>query len=219
MKTKICNKCKDNKPIDEYHKQHTAKDGTRNTCKLCVGEAQKNYLKLNRDTILQKKKEYRESEEGKKVRKKQRRNYYLSNKELENKRSNEWNKNNKALIKEYGNIWSKEYFKKYPHLRAWRRILHNSLRKLGQSKEGHTIDLLGYSALELKNHITSLFTEGMSWENYGEWHIDHIKPIISFPKDIPMNIVNALSNLQPLWATTREINGIVYEGNLNKNKY
>lgn len=31
-----------------------------------------------------------------------------------------------------------------------------------------------------------------------------------------MDIVNALSNLRPLWATTREINGIIYEGNLNR---
>jgi hypothetical protein len=59
----------------------------------------------------------------------------------------------------------------------------------------------------------------MTWDNYGEWHIDHIKPVSSFDKDTPQSIVNALSNLQPLWATTREINGVVYEGNLNKGRY
>lgn len=219
MKSKICNKCNSEKLLSDFHKQHTSKDGVRNTCKSCVCVAQKTYLELNRNTILQKKKEYRESDEGKKIRKEQRRNYYLSNKELENKRSNEWNKKNREIMREYTNQYSKEYLKKYPHLRAWRRIIHNSLRKLGQLKETHTIDLLGYSAIELKEHIESLFTDGMCWDNYGEWHIDHIKPIISFPKDTPMNVVNALSNLQPLWATTREINCIVYEGNLNKNKY
>lgn len=56
----------------------------------------------------------------------------------------------------------------------------------------------------------------MSWDNYGEWHIDHIKPVISFDKNTTVNIVCALSNLQPLWATSKEINGIIYEGNLNK---
>lgn len=30
------------------------------------------------------------------------------------------------------------------------------------------------------------------------------------------SIVNSLNNLQPLWATTKEIDGIIY--NLNKNK-
>lgn len=57
----------------------------------------------------------------------------------------------------------------------------------------------------------------MSWDNYGEWHIDHIKPLTKFDKDTPIHIVNALSNLQPLWKTTREINGNLYLGNLNKN--
>jgi len=56
----------------------------------------------------------------------------------------------------------------------------------------------------------------MNWGNYGEWHIDHIKPVSSFDKTIPINVVNALSNLQPLWATTRRINGVIYEGNINK---
>ena len=75
------------------------------------------------------------------------------------------------------------------------------------------------SMIDLKNYIESLFTEGMSWDNYGEWHIDHITQVISFDKETPSNIVNALSNLRPLWATTREINGVMYEGNLNRLKY
>ena len=36
--------------------------------------------------------------------------------------------------------------------------------------------------------------------------------------DLP-SVVNALSNLRPMWATTREINGVIYEGNLNRNKH
>lgn len=68
-------------------------------------------------------------------------------------------------------------------------------------KEGRTIDLLGYSAEELKLYIQSLFTEGMTWENYGEWEIDHIKPVSKFDKNTPPSVVNALSNLQPLWKT------------------
>jgi len=54
-------------------------------------------------------------------------------------------------------------------------------------------------------------------ENYGEWHIDHIYPVSKFDKDTPTNIVNALNNLQPLWASSRIIDGVLYEGNLNKN--
>ena len=66
-------------------------------------------------------------------------------------------------------------------------------------KNTHTIDILGYSALDLKNHIESKFKNGMSWENYGLWEVDHIKEINTFDKDTPQSIVNSLDNLQPLW--------------------
>jgi hypothetical protein len=58
----------------------------------------------------------------------------------------------------------------------------------------------------------------MNWDNYGEWHIDHIKDVVLFDEDTPPYVVNALTNLRPLWATTRKINGVVYEGNLNRKK-
>lgn len=42
----------------------------------------------------------------------------------------------------------------------------------------------------------------MTWENHGEWHIDHIKPLT--PKNpIPLDeLIRRLhyTNLQPLWA-------------------
>jgi len=40
----------------------------------------------------------------------------------------------------------------------------------------------------------------MSWDNYGEWDIDHKKPISKFNKNTKLSTVNSLSNLQPLWA-------------------
>jgi hypothetical protein len=45
----------------------------------------------------------------------------------------------------------------------------------------------------------------MSWDNYGEWHIDHIIPVSSFkidPNNWPATIktIWAIENLQPLWA-------------------
>jgi hypothetical protein len=84
------------------------------------------------------------------------------------------------------------------------------------NKTDSTINELGYSAEDLKIHVEELFLSGMSWSNYGEWHIDHTKSVSLFKKETPPSIVNALSNLKPMWATTREIGGIFYEGNLNK---
>ena len=78
-------------------------------------------------------------------------------------------------------------------------ILNRTLYYLGTEKEGHTGEMLGYSAVELKHRIESQFKEGMTWENYGEWDIDHIRPLTSFDKTSNPSEVNALSNLQPLW--------------------
>ena len=97
-------------------------------------------------------------------------------------------------------------------------LLRNALKRMNQEKNDTTIEMIGYSAKQLKNHIECLFLPHMSWDNYGEWHIDHIKPVISFPKNTLPKIVNELKNLRPLWATTREINGVIYEGNLNRPK-
>jgi len=86
------------------------------------------------------------------------------------------------------------------HIIAWRTLLNNTLKRLGTKKEKSTIELLGFSAFELKEHIEKQFIDGMSWENYGKWHIDHKLPVSSFNKDEKVCVVNSLSNLQPLWA-------------------
>lgn len=67
-----------------------------------------------------------------------------------------------------------------------------------------TFDLLGYTAEELKLHLEKLFLPGMTWDNYGEWHIDHIIPLSAHnyetPDDPDFKRAWALTNLQPLWA-------------------
>ena len=42
----------------------------------------------------------------------------------------------------------------------------------------------------------------MSWDNYGEWHIDHIMPLSTFDLTNPDQLKEACkyTNLQPLWA-------------------
>lgn len=97
-------------------------------------------------------------------------------------------------------VVSKNYNKRHPHIYAWRNVLRGTLQRLKKKKIDHTIKLLGYSAEQLKIHIETQFTDGMSWDNYGKWHVDHKKAVTNFHPDTPMNIVNALDNLQPLWA-------------------
>jgi hypothetical protein len=42
----------------------------------------------------------------------------------------------------------------------------------------------------------------MSWDNYGEWQIDHIKPLSKFDLTDRQQLHEAcnFNNLQPLWA-------------------
>jgi hypothetical protein len=75
----------------------------------------------------------------------------------------------------------------------------------GRKNNRHWEDLVGYTNEQLKKHIESQFTEGMSWDRYsgGEIHIDHILPISLFEfndiNDIQFKICWSLDNLQPLW--------------------
>lgn len=74
-----------------------------------------------------------------------------------------------------------------------------------------TFALLGYSVEALKNHLERNFQPGMSWDNYGEWEIDHILPRSSFSischEDSAFMECWALSNLQPLWSVDNRSKG------------
>jgi len=144
------------------------------------------------------------------------RKYRINN--LEKVRIKEKTKRQTDKYKEYRKQYLIEHKKRNVHVYAWRTLLRNTIKRLSIKKIDKTINMLGYSALDLKIHLENLFTPQMSWENYGEWHVDHIVPVSSFEKDTPASVVNDLSNLQPMWATTRVIDGILYEGNLNKGK-
>ena len=79
--------------------------------------------------------------------------------------------------------------------------IQNALRKIGQVKDETTMELVACQAQDLKEHFESLFTDDMSWDNQGEWQVDHIRPCASFDlndKDQWMVCFN-WRNLQPLW--------------------
>jgi hypothetical protein len=61
---------------------------------------------------------------------------------------------------------------------------------------------VGCTAEYLRSHIESKFAEGMSWQNYGKWHIDHIKPCAAFDLSMESEVKKCFhwTNLQPLWA-------------------
>ncbi len=80
-------------------------------------------------------------------------------------------------------------------------FVHKLIARCLLEKRERTCSRLGYSTSQLRKHIESLLSPGMSWDNYGRrgWHIDHIRPICTFQKGTPAATINALSNLRPLW--------------------
>lgn len=80
--------------------------------------------------------------------------------------------------------------------------------------DGALFGRLGYSADALVAHIEAQFAPGMSWQNYGKWHIDHKKPVALFDQTEEAQFLEcwALDNLQPLWALDNAKKGARYVG-------
>ena len=74
------------------------------------------------------------------------------------------------------------------------------LAKRGWGKQTRTQQLLGCTFEELQAHLAKQFKPGMSWENHGAWHIDHIRPLASAKNQEELEALFHFSNLQPLWA-------------------
>lgn len=90
----------------------------------------------------------------------------------------------------------------YVAAQSIRGLLHKTLDRANIKKTSQTYLMLGYGHIELKQHLESLFLDGMTWQNRSEWHIDHIIPVVEF---VRLGITDAaricaLPNLRPIWA-------------------
>jgi hypothetical protein len=139
------------------------------------------------------------------------------NPEKAKENNTKWRAENPEKAKENNTKWRAEnpersasYIKNYHKQRRAKdplyRLQHN-MRVMGNrvvkqlslgKKPACTEKWQGCTAEELKAYLESLFTEGMSWENYGEWHADHIRPVSSFAPE-EWEQINHYTNLQPLW--------------------
>lgn len=179
MKTKHCPYCKKIKSIDNFHNSSIRKSGKESYCKKC--------RKLQAIKFKDRINLYH-------------RKWNKLNKDKKRKNSLKWLKKNPS----YSVIYHKNRkkvdinFKLRCNLAArFGSVLNYNL------KSKRTIELLGCSIEKFKQHIESQFTNGMTWENYGKfgWHIDHIKPCISFDFSNPKQQEQCFhyTNLQPLW--------------------
>lgn len=84
---------------------------------------------------------------------------------------------------------------------ALRRRMYMAIKS--NQKSGSAVSDLGCAIPEFVAHIAANFEIGMTWQNWGEWHIDHKKPLASLDlTDREQFLIAAnFKNMQPLWAS------------------
>jgi hypothetical protein len=175
METKVCSKCNVEKQITDFYKKI-------NYCKICHLEKKQNWRKDNPE-------EY----------KKQTKNYWERTKDIQSQKKKVWIKNNRE---KYNSYWTnrKNIDPEFKLLMNMRSRLCGYLKKLNITKTNKTFDIVGCSPQFLKEHLETQFTDGMTWDNRSEWHIDHIIPLSSAKTEDELYKLCRYENLQPLWA-------------------
>lgn len=175
-----CIKCDIVKPVSEYYQKAANITGYNYHCKECHNNSIKKKAQIDIDFA-------------------ERRKAAISR----------WNKENKDRKRDYQKEWIKLNPMRWKELARRQRIkplnkvrnnLRKRLREFVKGKSGFM--QIGCKKQELVAHLESKFQKGMSWDNYGEWHIDHIIPCSAFDLTNPSHIATCFhyQNLQPLWA-------------------
>jgi len=144
-----------------------------------------------------------------------------SNKEYMSNKSKTWYEQNKEHRKEYIKEYHKNNIDKirktkrdyernrkardplYKLISNFRTAIYQVLKESNVEKNKHYFDILQYTPEQLITHLENKFTDKMTWDNYGEWHVDHKLPIthfnISEMGDSEFIKCWSLDNLQPMW--------------------
>lgn len=198
----MCNKC-----YKKNYFKNIYKEEKREKRK----EYKRNYNKNNKEIVLRYNRKYREEntkkvsdyqikyrEENKDVIKESKKNWAENNKEKIKERSRKYYQDNKEKI-------NKRFIEKLKNNHLLRLVhnIRNRIRKsimvMGYTKKSKTTDILGCSFEEFKEYLENKFEDGMSWENHGKWHLDHIKPISLAKTEEEVYELNKYTNFQPLW--------------------
>jgi len=112
-----------------------------------------------------------------------------------NEYTRQWIKDNKNHVNEYRRNRYKDNT-----LYKLKTRLRNTLYRVKNFKAIRTMDYLGCNIEEFKLHIESQFKDNMTWDNHGEWHLDHIIPLSSAKTAEDLYKLCHYTNFQPLSA-------------------
>jgi hypothetical protein len=192
-------------------------------CIKCDGENCRRFQAANKEAVQTKQREYRQRDPEK--RRQQKRADYLKNRERYRQTNKAWHIANREKALAYLRQWqatNAEYFKqqktvyylarkqadpKFAMLTRLRRRINHFVS--GDNKSATTAELIGCSYEFFIEHIESLFTPGMTWDNRSKWHIDHIIPCAAFDLSDPAQRRTCFhyTNMRPLWAKENQAKG------------
>jgi hypothetical protein len=189
---KICAACGVSKAHIEFHRDISQKDGLRHACKPCVLARRARWRKEHPDAVSAGYKRW-----------------YETHRAQRHDTKSQWRAANIEHIRSY------EHKRLASNTNA--RIAHALRRRLRSAikanRAGSAVTDLGCTIDDLCIYLHAKFVSGMTWENYGEWHIDHIIPLSAFDLTDRAQFLRAChyTNLQPLWASDNLRKGDRYE--------
>lgn len=182
MEFKTCSKCGKSylATTEFFSRQSKTRDGLQSWCKTCIAAEVCAWRDTHKAEVAAWNRAYRETHTEQTV---------------------AYNRVYRALHREY----ERHRIQASPKLRL-NQVLRTAIWKSLHGRKGDRQweNLVGYTLEDLMRHLESKFQSGMTWDTYGDWHIDHLRPKSSFvftsPEDLQFRECWALSNLQPLWA-------------------
>lgn len=238
--TKVCSKCRLEKPLEDFGFSKQSKDGKNSWCKSCVNTDQNKKRAENPGYVDEVNKRRRdkllvEAPEHRKARLQKLRDYRNEHKEeIEEARRKKYR--DEPEYREFKIAETQAYYADHREEQIEKSGIRNKNRiesdigfrlaarlrsRLGSAirnkeKVGSFVRDLGCSIDELKKHLESKFQPGMTWETWGrgrgKWNIDHIVPLAAFDLTNRQHFVLACYylNLQPLWFIDNQIKGSKY---------
>lgn len=167
---KQCNRCKVSKEVTEFPKSSFNKSGYGSPCKECGRKLTKEFTRTS--------------------------GYREKNRELVNESARKSRKKYKEKYRKN----ERDRYHSDPVYRLKALLRTNVWRYIINKQGKRTEDILGETFDNVRRHLEIQFVDGMSWNNFGEWHIDHIIPLSSAKTEEEVFKLNHYTNLQPLWA-------------------